>query len=395
MNLLFLCLFPPALDGSGYSNRELILRLLPRGYDIQVIAQPCPGDQTYDQAFFAEHGVQIWRVPCELAYEDTPPSEDQQASVNKYIQHHLTQQRPDLVVIGHDSWCWYGPTVQRFSIPTVQFVRGTPTRAITQGIYPPAATESFIKHLLSANHIVSVAEHFKTLLLGLGASPPNISVLYTPFEASSMVQTQDNSQPARLKQQLGIPPTHKIVLHASNHYPVKRIMDFFASAKIVQQHRQDVHYILLGEGPDTPKLMASLASYPLRSRFHLLGRLPRQLVLDYMRASDLFVLCSESEGLPRVVLEAYATMLPVLVADMPAGREITRVGTIGRLYPVGDVEQLAQKTLTALHQTPEENARQTRLAKTFLAQNMTVRNQLDQLEMIFAELANRTRASKA
>lgn len=77
----------------------------------------------------------------------------------------------------------------------------------------------------------------------------------------------------------------------------------------------------------------------LAARIRLLG--PRGDVPDLLRAADIFTLPSHREGMPRSVIEAMMTGLPVVATDIRGTREEVVAGETGVLVPVGDAEALA------------------------------------------------------
>jgi glycosyltransferase involved in cell wall biosynthesis len=69
---------------------------------------------------------------------------------------------------------------------------------------------------------------------------------------------------------------------------------------------------------------------------------------NYLRAADLLVLPSHREGLPNVVLEAMASGLPCVAADVSGTRDLVRNGHTGYTYVPDDAESLAGAVTRAL-----------------------------------------------
>lgn len=88
----------------------------------------------------------------------------------------------------------------------------------------------------------------------------------------------------------------------------------------------------------------------LRDRVSLLGR--REDVPALLAAADLFVLPSHREGMPRCIIEAMASGLPVVATDIRGCREEVVHGDTGRLVPVKNVAALAA-ALRELVRDPE------------------------------------------
>jgi len=91
----------------------------------------------------------------------------------------------------------------------------------------------------------------------------------------------------------------------------------------------------------------------------LMGKMPREGVLDAIAASKAFVLTSKHEGFPQVVLEAMAIGKPVVASAYLGSRDIIPNDRIGFLYDPGDIEDLKIKVKASTDQ-PEvgDNARE-------------------------------------
>lgn len=87
----------------------------------------------------------------------------------------------------------------------------------------------------------------------------------------------------------------------------------------------------------------------LKARVRFLGY--RDDVADLLRAADIFVLASHREGMPRSIIEAMMTGLPVVSTDIRGAREEVEHGKTGFLVPVLDPYSLA-KALDQLAANP-------------------------------------------
>jgi glycosyltransferase involved in cell wall biosynthesis len=118
-----------------------------------------------------------------------------------------------------------------------------------------------------------------------------------------------------------------------------------ADAALALRADERLTFLVIGrsERSDRSHLEEELAAHPvmpaLGNRWRLLGR--RDDVERLLQASDVFVLPTHREGLPRSVIEAMATGLPVVASDIPACRELIEPDRTGLLVPAGDSEALA------------------------------------------------------
>jgi len=85
--------------------------------------------------------------------------------------------------------------------------------------------------------------------------------------------------------------------------------------------------------------LAEVAANPdLKQRVHLLGQ--RDDVADLLRGADIFTLPSHREGMPRSIIEAMMTGLPVVASDIRGCREEVIDGETGLLVPAEDAARL-------------------------------------------------------
>lgn len=102
---------------------------------------------------------------------------------------------------------------------------------------------------------------------------------------------------------------------------------------------------LVGEGELEAELKHAVDDMRLKNvRFH--GRADGATLRGLYRNADVFVLPSEREGMPLVLLEALAMALPVVATNIPGSRDVVLDGQNGILTPPGDPSALRQALLS-------------------------------------------------
>lgn len=118
----------------------------------------------------------------------------------------------------------------------------------------------------------------------------------------------------------------------------------------------DVGLVIVGDGPERPRLERWAREVGAASRVEFVGQRPRTEALGIMAGGDVFVLYSRWEGMPHVVLEAMTLGLPVVATAVGGTPEIPRDGESGCLIPPDDEEGL-RRVIAALASSPRERAR--------------------------------------
>ncbi len=137
-----------------------------------------------------------------------------------------------------------------------------------------------------------------------------------------------------------------VVAAAGRLSPEKGFDIFIAAAAQIAQVRNDVGFVVFGEGPLREELTQLIKSNSLEERFILAGfHANLETVLP---AADIFVISSLTEGLPVVLLEAFLAGVPVVATAVGGIPEVIENGTDGFLVPSGNAEQLALRIMDLL-----------------------------------------------
>jgi glycosyltransferase involved in cell wall biosynthesis len=133
----------------------------------------------------------------------------------------------------------------------------------------------------------------------------------------------------------------------------------------------EARLMLLGQGAKEATLRAMAAELGIADRVIFAGFHPDPT--PFYKTANLFVLSSDYEGLPTVLIEALGCGTPVVSTDCPSGpAEILVNGKYGRLVPVGDIEKLAkaiEEALQASHDTDALISRAAEFSPSIAAQS--------------------------
>src|SRR5271166_360131 len=133
----------------------------------------------------------------------------------------------------------------------------------------------------------------------------------------------------------------------------------------------DTHLLLVGDGPLRPRLEQMAAALGIRDRVTFLGW--RGDVAAVLKASDIYVHSTHSDGFGIAACEAMAAGLPVVASDVPGLAQL--VTGAGILFPAGDDKALARE-LNALIQSPRRR-REMSVAGRQRARQFSIENTVD------------------
>jgi N-acetyl-alpha-D-glucosaminyl L-malate synthase BshA len=140
-------------------------------------------------------------------------------------------------------------------------------------------------------------------------------------------------------------PHEKILMHISNFRPVKRVrdvLDIFAKVNKAVPSK----LLLVGEGPDLPKIHCKAEELGLLDRVHFLGK--QDEVAQVISLADIMLLPSEKESFGLVALEAMACGVPTIGSIAGGIPELVSHGVTGYLAPIGDTDSMSAYAIELL-----------------------------------------------
>jgi len=160
-------------------------------------------------------------------------------------------------------------------------------------------------------------------------------------------------------------PNEKIMMHISNFRPVKRVGDVLEIFAQVQE-QVPAKLLLVGEGPELPKIQCRINELGLGGKVHFLGK--QDEIAHVISMADVLLLPSEKESFGLVALEAMACGVPTVGSTAGGIPELVTHGETGYLAPIGDTHSMAQHVLEIC----KEEAFSERLRKACLQRSTTM-----------------------
>ena len=142
------------------------------------------------------------------------------------------------------------------------------------------------------------------------------------------------------KKALGVEPTLPLVTMIGCLKAQKAPLDYVEVAHQVLQEK-DVRFILVGDGQLRGRVQKRADELGLGERFKLLGW--RRDIPEILAATDIFVLTSLWEGLPRVLPQAMAMGIPIVATGVDGTPEAVVHGANGFVTKPRDTRGMAER----------------------------------------------------
>jgi glycosyltransferase involved in cell wall biosynthesis len=190
--------------------------------------------------------------------------------------------------------------------------------------------------LPAARKVVTVSLPFRDELVARGVPASRIEIVHNSIRPDWGVASQGAAP--ELLARLGIPPERKVILIVGR---LSKEKDHVTLLRAVARLTSiNPHVVVVGEGPERPRIEAEISRLGLVNRVTLTGQV--NSAEQYYGIADAAVLSSLSEGSPNALLEAMAAGVPAVATAVGGIPEIVADGESALLVPVSDVEKMAE-----------------------------------------------------
>ncbi|MDZ7292585.1 MAG: glycosyltransferase [candidate division KSB1 bacterium] len=190
-----------------------------------------------------------------------------------------------------------------------------------------------------ADGVVAVSHEVKnSLIQRRHLSADKIHVIHYGVDLSKFVPDPDGVVPQK-RIELGFMEGETAIAVVARLEEIKGHKYYIEAFKNIAAKYPKVSTVFVGDGESRPELENMVRDAGLGNRIRFLGY--RDDVAEILKAIDVFVLPSISEGLPNVILEAMACGKPVIATNVGGIPEAIRHGENGFLVPPKDAVALA------------------------------------------------------
>lgn len=182
--------------------------------------------------------------------------------------------------------------------------------------------------LIAASDLVP--KHLIRYVPGVGVDPSD-------YSKGKMTTVQKQ----KLRQSLDIEEDRTILLHIAEFNANKRQQDSVLSIVELRKTHPDVLLLLVGTGELTTEIQKLIHTEELTEHVKCIGY--RKDIPHLLEISDVGLLLSLREGLPRSVMEMMCMKVPVVATDIRGNRDLVKDGVTGFLVPIKSPLSVAEK----------------------------------------------------
>ncbi|MDZ7359235.1 MAG: N-acetyl-alpha-D-glucosaminyl L-malate synthase BshA [candidate division KSB1 bacterium] len=362
----------PTHGGSGVVASELGLALARRGYEVHFISYAVPFRlrEYHPNIFLHEVDVAAYPLfkypPYDLSLTTKIVDVAQEYNLDLLHAHYAVPHATSAYLAKH--------VLHSKKLKVITTLHGTDITLV-------GADKSFFSMIKfsieQSDGVTAVSNYLKQRTIEEFQIHRDIRVIYNFIDPAKGQEVA----PGVCRREQYAPHGEKVLMHASNFRPVKRVSDV---VRIFAKTREQMpcKLLLVGEGPERLFIQQLVKELKLRDDVLFLGEI--DYIEQILRCADLFLLPSEQESFGLVALEAMNCGVPVIAAQTGGIPEVVVPGETGFLFPVGEINAMAQAAIDLLRDGPKH--RRFAIAARQRARQFAIDNIMPEWEGYYQEI---------
>jgi glycosyltransferase involved in cell wall biosynthesis len=234
--------------------------------------------------------------------------------------------------------------------PLVAIAQGTDVHSYLQ---MPLRRHAIVQALSRAAATITRSKDLSTRLHEAGVPFLKLRPIYNGVDTAIFRP----AEALAARKELGLPPDARMLLYVGNFLPVKNpLLLVGAHAKLARTSAEPCELVMIGSGPLEKQIRHLANAGGFAANVRLVGRKAPAEVARYMQAADVLCVPSKQEGVPNVILEAFACGLRTVATRVGGIPEVLDKPFLGRLVPSADMDALAEALGQTLMAPPDRDA---------------------------------------
>lgn len=296
----------------------------------------------------------------------------------------------DLVISRYPHYCYATCLLDLntpiFYIPATLYWRYTEKSSENRGLkqkffnftWRPMLIRMENKCIFMSNKVITLSCHISNSLAHYYGIDPERFIVNPPGVDLNRFNRLDGS--TEIRREFGIGENTVVILYVGRLSKEKNVEKLIRDISEIK--RKNVHLLIVGYGPERPKLEKLKNDLRLKDKIKMVGL--RKDVERFYAAAGIFVLPSKYEGFGQVILEAMAASLPCIAFKkaLPkyevASEEIIENGVTGFCVDPNDKNDLPDK-LTYLIDNPKVREKMGRAGRIACGKKFTWERHVERL----------------
>jgi glycosyltransferase involved in cell wall biosynthesis len=314
----------PEAGGAEVHLHEILSRMVARGHRATLIATRFPGgasEETVDGVRVIRRGS-WWNANFTLA---------------RAARALLATEAADLVVEDINKIPFFMPLYTRLPVlAVVPHLFGTTVYRETNPLFATYVLvwEAFIPLVYRACRFVAISPSTRDDLARRGLRAERIEVVRCGLDHRLYRRLAGAAREAR--------PT---LVHFGRVRKYKGVDVVLRAFALVRRALPDARLVVIGDGPELPRLKALARRLDLAASVEFAGRMGGEAMVERINRCHVFLNASPKEGWGLTVVEANACGVPVVGSDRPGLRDSIQDGVTGFLAPYGDADAFARRAV--------------------------------------------------
>lgn len=218
-----------------------------------------------------------------------------------------------------------------------QLGKGLPVINVAHG-WPADRYRTVAPLMRAADAVVAVSPDVRDKLADAGMDADRIHVVFNGVDCSGRERRVDEVR-AQARAAMGVSEDEQVCIIVGRTEAQKAHQHVIALARRMRESHPTLKFALVGSGSRDQELAELVEGEGVGDRVNLMGL--RRDVADLLGSADIFLNCSDWEGMPLTTIEAMAGALPIVATKTEGSDQLLDTDS-GIVVPVGDVDAMAE-----------------------------------------------------